>query len=91
MQTSSTHPGCPEDGICLRYHLIGIIATLLLLALPKTEESPHHCRRILGYNSAALETNVWMTTGGCILFIKFILLSKDVRYVMGLSMLAILT
>jgi len=89
--TSSTHPGCPEDGICLRYHLIGIIATLLWLALPETKESTHHCRRILGYNSAALGTNVWMTTGGCIFKFKFILLSKGVRYVVGLSMLAILT
>jgi hypothetical protein len=64
--TSSTHPGCPEDGICLRYDLIGILAILLLLALPKTEESPHHCRRILGYNLAAPGSNLWMITGGCI-------------------------
>lgn len=91
MLTSSTHPGCLKDGICLRYHRIGIIATLLLLTLPKTEESPHHCRRILGCNSAALGTNVWMATGGCHFFIEFILLSKGVRYVVGLSMLAILT
>jgi hypothetical protein len=66
--TCSTHPQCSQDGICLRYHLIGIIATLLLLALPKTTESPHHCRGILGYNSAAPGTNVWMTPGGCIFF-----------------------